>query len=157
RILTVAAVAVVPRVPLPASAQSGSAEIRDYTVDLSVRSDGTLHVSEDIVYDFGGEAHHGIERRILVKTPYDQRNDVERVFPVSNISVSTRGDTPDGLSVREEGNEKILRIGDPDRTITGAHEYLISYDVDDAMQSFDDHDELYWNAIGPGWQVPILH
>ena len=41
-----------------------------------------------------------------------------------------------------------LRIGDPDRTVTGRQVYDIDYTVDGALNAFDDHDELYWNAIG---------
>ncbi len=43
----------------------------------------------------------------------------------------------------------------PDRTITGRHGYTIVYRVEGALNGFADHDELYWNAIGTQWQVPI--
>ncbi|HTN78046.1 MAG TPA: DUF2207 domain-containing protein, partial [Acidimicrobiales bacterium] len=40
---------------------------------------------------------------------------------------------------------------------TGQHTYTISYDVAGALNHFDDHDELFWNAIGTEWDVPIEH
>ena len=55
-----------------------------------------------------------------------------------------------------EGTYLRLRIGDPDPTITGQHTYTISYTVRGAISPFSDHDELYWDAIGNQWQVPIL-
>jgi len=45
-------------------------------------------------------------------------------------------------------------IGDPDVYITGVHRYTISYRVEGAFNSFDDHDELFWNAASD-WTVPI--
>jgi hypothetical protein len=44
----------------------------------------------------------------------------------------------------------------PDATITGSHVYKISYTVENGIGSnYQDHDEIYWNATGNEWQVPI--
>ena len=48
-----------------------------------------------------------------------------------------------------------MRIGDPNRTITGVHTYDISYTVKGALLPFADHDELNWDVIGHEWSVPI--
>src|SRR5690606_13912499 len=40
-------------------------------------------------------------------------------------------------------------------TITGEHEYVIRYRVEGALNGFEGHDELYWNATGNDWSVPI--
>jgi hypothetical protein len=59
------------------------------------------------------------------------------------------------IEVREstEGALRNIKIGDPDRTITGLHRYVISYDVEGAMTRYRDHDELYWNTLGSQWTV----
>jgi len=58
--------------------------------------------------------------------------------------------------VSTEGGTTRIRIGDPDiDTVTGRHTYTIRYTVRGALNAFDDHDELYWNAVGEGWDVPI--
>jgi uncharacterized membrane protein len=57
--------------------------------------------------------------------------------------------------VEEEGDDLRIRIGDPDRTITGAHTYEITYRVRGAFNAFDDHDELVWDVIGTEWPVTI--
>ena len=39
--------------------------------------------------------------------------------------------------------------------MSGRQQYVITYTVDGALNAFEDHDELYWNAVGAGWGVPI--
>ena len=51
----------------------------------------------------------------------------------------------------EEGDDLDIKIGDPDRTITGEHTYEITYRVRGAYNAFEDHDELYWNVVGNEW------
>ena len=48
-----------------------------------------------------------------------------------------------------------IRVGDADIEITGRHTYELTYTVEDALNGFRDHDELYWNAIGTEWSAPI--
>ena len=49
-----------------------------------------------------------------------------------------------------------VKIGDPDRTIFGNHLYEITYTVKNGIASnYSDHDEIYWNVTGSGWEVPI--
>jgi hypothetical protein len=54
-----------------------------------------------------------------------------------------------------DGDNTKIRIGDPDRTITGAHTYVITYRISGVLNHFADHDELFFNVIGSGWTVPI--
>jgi uncharacterized membrane protein YgcG len=39
--------------------------------------------------------------------------------------------------------------------VKGDHRYVIAYDVDGALNRFEGHDELYWNAVGHDWKVPV--
>ncbi len=48
-----------------------------------------------------------------------------------------------------------IRVGDPDRTVSGPQTYVLTYHVEGALNAFDDYDELYWDAIGTEWTVPI--
>jgi uncharacterized protein (TIGR04222 family) len=77
------------------------------------------------------------------------------VYPIDLVSVTTSPDTPDDVETSEENGNFVIRIGDPDRTITGRHTYTIVYRVRGAMNGFEDHQELYWNAIGTDWEQPI--
>jgi uncharacterized protein (TIGR04222 family) len=146
----IALVAVVVRAG-PAGSQTGEA-IRHYDVNVTVERSGDLRVVERIDYDFGDNAHHGIERAIPVRFHYDGKFD--RLEPISDVAVTASPGTPADIKVTS-GARSVIRIGDPNRTITGLHTYNLSYRVRGALNSFPDHDELYWNAIGDEWVVPI--
>ena len=151
RSLFVAAVLLV-LLAVPAGAQSAPEVIHDYTVEIRILPDGDLGITETIDYDFGSELHHGIFRTIPTRFPYDDTH--ERVFPVEDVTVES-ATAPADVEVSEDGGVTTIRVGDPDREITGLHTYVLRYRVEGALNAFPDHDELYWNAIGDEWQAPI--
>jgi hypothetical protein len=136
----------------PAVAVPGES-IRSYDVKLTVLADGGLRVSETVEYDFGANERHGIFRDVPTRVPYDQRDD--RVYRLHDVEVASPTGAPSDVERNESGGVTTLRIGDPDRTVSGRQVYDIDYTVDGALNAFDDHDELYWNAIGDRWDVPI--
>ncbi len=135
----------------PAAAAAGDERITSYDVTATVGTDGVLGVVETIAYDFGTHQRHGIYRTIPVRYPYDET--YERVLKVDDIKVSS--DAPDDVKTSNEGNDLVVRIGDENVTVSGPHTYTISYQVRGALNAFDDHIELGWNAIGSSWSVPI--
>jgi uncharacterized membrane protein YgcG len=136
----------------PARAQTAE-QILDYTVDLQIEAAGTLLVTEQIAYDFATEERHGIVRDVPVRFRYDDRYD--RVYRLEVLGVWTSAQTPGEYTLEDVDNKLRIRIGDPDQTITGQHDYRIVYRVQGALNGFADHDELYWNAIDTDWEVPI--
>ncbi len=139
----------------PASADVGE-HIADYHSDVTIEPDGTIEVHETIVYDFGVVPKHGIFRDIPVRTDQSGKDGYDRVYPLTVVSVSGSADTPAQYTVEDYGDDdQRIKIGDPDRTITGEHTYDIVYRVRGAMNAFADHDELVWNAVGADWSVPI--
>ncbi|MFH1549319.1 MAG: DUF2207 domain-containing protein, partial [Planctomycetota bacterium] len=54
-----------------------------------------------------------------------------------------------------KGDSVYLKIGDKNRMFSDTQVYVIEYRVQRGVGFFDDHDELYWNAIGDGWPVTI--
>jgi uncharacterized protein (TIGR04222 family) len=145
--------ALVVALAAPTWAQAGGERISSYDVELTVERDGDLSVRERIDYDFGAAERHGIFRIIPVRLAYDERH--ERIYPLEVTAVAGSEGTPDEYKVEDTGNDKRIRIGDPDRTITGRHTYTIDYRVEGTLNGFTDHDELFWNAIGTEWPVPI--
>lgn len=139
--------------PAAAAAQFGNERITGYDVTIIVEPSGVLSVTEVIDYDFGAANRHGIFRNIPVRLHYDDRND--RVYPLKVLSVEGSLGTPDQYEVDDVGGDKQIKIGDPDETITGEHRYTIRYEVRAALNGFAEHDELFWNAIGAEWDVPI--
>ncbi|MGH9225100.1 MAG: DUF2207 domain-containing protein [Acidimicrobiales bacterium] len=149
-VLLVGALGTVP----PAHAQAGET-IRSFAVTLEIQSDGSLRVTERIRYDFGFADRHGILRDIPVRYEYEPDPKFERVLRISDVSVSASAGTPANLKIEDSGRLKRFRIGDPDTTISGVHDYVIAYTVRGALNAFDDHDELFWNATGNEWAAPI--
>jgi hypothetical protein len=149
--VVLAAVALLGAPAAPAYAPVGES-IPSYDTRVEVRPDGTMRVRETITYDFGPQDRHGIFRRLPVRYRYDDTRD--RVYPLSAVSVTMDGrDVP--VEQESEGGYEVLRIGDEDRTVTGAHTYVIDYTVAGALNGFADHAELYWNVTGHEWSVPI--
>ena len=142
---------MAPLLGTAARAQA-SEVIHRYEVILTVLPNGVLAVQERIQYDFGTSPHHGIIREIPDRFHYDDRYD--RAEPISGIKV-TASDASAKTKVSHSGDSTELRIGDPDKTTTGSHLYTISYLVRGSLNGFPDHVELYWNAIGTEWSVPI--
>jgi uncharacterized membrane protein YgcG len=140
---------------VPALAQTSEA-IRSYDVTIEIRTDDSIRVTEVIEYDFGSTQHHGIFRDVPTREAYDDRYD--RVFPLHVESVSATGGASADYEISSEpGGITRIKIGDPDVMTSGVHTYTIVYTADAALNGFPDHDELYWNAIGDQWEVPVDH
>lgn len=134
--------------PFPVYAE----EIKSFYSEIFIGKDGSVSVQEDIEYDFGGELRHGIFREIPYKyqigvKDYNLRMGVAKVTDFNDATYKYK--------VSGESGRVTIKIGDPDKEITGVHEYRIEYFVDGAIVFFKDHDELYWNVTGNEWKVPI--
>jgi uncharacterized membrane protein YgcG len=137
----------------PATAQSAES-IHRYEVAIQIQGDGSIVVRETIDYDFGTAQRHGIFRDIPTTLRYDDARD--RTYPLDVVSVTGSPGTPVQYETEDAGaGTTRIRIGDPDGTIAGRHTYVITYRMSGALNGFPDHDELYWNAIGPDWSAPI--
>jgi len=146
--------AVALGIPPSAGAQGFATESTPrFDVRIDIESDGSIAVAETIVQDFGDVPRHGIFRTIPNRVPYD--DEFDRVYPIELVSVRTSQGTPSDVQTSEEAGHLVIRIGDPDVTITGRHTYSISYVVAGALNDFPTHQELYWNAIGDDWEQPI--
>jgi len=136
----------------PASAQAAE-RIRSFDVDLVIEDGGSIVVTERIDYDFGFTRRHGIVRAIPVRYRYDDRYD--RDTPLDVRSVSASAGAPSDYQKEKKGQYTLLKIGDPDRKISGRYTYTIVYELQGVLNSFADHDELFWNVTGNAWDVPI--
>lgn len=134
----------------------GAESITSFESGITLGSDGAFNVDETITYDFGQEDRHGIFRFIPTNHADDGSSWLrERYIDIEILSVEL-----DGQAVPYEVSENLgkmeLKIGDPDRTITGEHIYEITYRVKGALYYYDNGEvDLYWNVIGDGWEVPI--
>lgn len=128
-------------------------EIRDFTTTITIAKDSSMTVSENITYDFGPFDRHGIYRTI----PFTKTNDQGEKYKldIAGIRVLDSRGVPHQMQLSSTSDEITLKIGDPNKTITGIHTYSITYTVSGAFVQFSDHDELYWNIVGNKWEVPI--
>jgi uncharacterized protein (TIGR04222 family) len=142
-----------------AAAQFGPEQIRDYVVDVRIEPTGLVRVHETIDYDFGVVPKHGIFRDVPVRFDYPPEANHDRVYPIQVESVRASEGTPANYTLESSDIDgvglKRIKIGDPDRTISGQHTYDITYTLRGVLNGFEDHDELNLNAIGPGWTVPV--
>lgn len=128
-------------------------EIKDFRAKIYINKDGTVNIEEKIVYDFGAAERHGIFREIpFIKTNQERK---KFVLEYKDFKVIDEAGKSYHYSLSKSQDKIKLKIGDPDKTISGVRAYLISYRVSGAIGYFSDHDELYWNVTGNDWMVGI--
>jgi hypothetical protein len=125
--------------------------ITSFHSQITINPNSALAIQEHIEVDFGNLSKHGIFRTIPIRYRYDQDHD--RYYNLSVVSV-TNGQTPVAYTTSQQGPDEVIKIGDPNRLISGANTYVISYTVAGAMNAFAEHDELFWNVDGALWPVP---
>ena len=141
---------LIPMTSSPANADEGWV-INSFHSEITVQPDSTLGITEDIRVDFGGLQKHGIFRTIPIQYRYNDTEDRTYEIDVSSV---TDGSNPIPYDAYVDNFDQVIKIGDPDRTISGPQRYVITYSVAGAMNSFGDHDEIFWNVDGDRWPVP---
>jgi uncharacterized protein (TIGR04222 family) len=125
--------------------------ITSFNSDITIASDSTLTIVEDIRVDFGSIQKHGIFRTIPLRYHYDDSNDRFYNLEVRSVTDGTRAQP---YQAYIDGINQVIKIGDPGVVVQGPQRFVITYTVAGAMNSFSDHDELFWNVDGSLWPVP---
>ncbi|HSS61962.1 MAG TPA: DUF2207 domain-containing protein [Candidatus Limnocylindrales bacterium] len=134
----------------PAHADEGWV-ITSFASTISIASDSSLNIREDIRVDFGSQQKHGIFRTIPLRYRYDNTRDRYYELTVNSVTDGSRS-LPYTTSVQSDN--EVIKIGDPNVLVSGTNRYVIVYQVVGAMNAFPDHDELFWNVDGALWPVP---
>ena len=141
---------------LALSAAPASAErILDFEGRIALQTDSDFVVTETLRYDFEGASRHGIYRWIPLQSGRGRAG--RRAISVDVLSVSDEDGRLRPHRETRTGGRLRVRIGSPDRMVTGVQTYVLRYRVHGGVLFFDDHDELYWNFTGTDWEVPIEH
>ncbi len=125
--------------------------ITSFHSDIAVAANSALTIKEDIRVDFGTLQKHGIFRTIPLRYRYDDTRD--RYYALEVLSV-TDGVKPVPHTDSIDNANYVIKIGDPNYLVTGLNRYVITYSVAGVMNSFADHDEVFWNVDGALWPVP---
>ena len=126
--------------------------ITKYDIELKINIDGSLNVTEIILYNFKGDEMHGIFRDIPLD--YETDNNEYRVT-VHDLTITDENSTPYEVSITDD-YAKHLKIGSKDILLTGLNTYIIKYKVDDSINFLKNFDEFYWNATSNHWKSLIL-
>ncbi len=137
--------------PVPRVNAESNYIIDSFKSNIHIQQDGSVEVSEIIDVTFS-ESSHGIYRYIPVV--YRQENGQKEYTEIEVKNVS------DGVNYVEysssyPGSNIEIKIGDPDKLVSGKKRYIINYNVRGVIKSYGDYDELYWNVTGNGWEAPI--
>ncbi len=126
--------------------------INRYHSDIFIHDDSSFIVKETIEVTFH-RPRHGIYRQI----PFKYREDFGHVLktPTRVLSVTDESGRPWRYKVSKKDHWIHIRIGDPKRFVRDRQTYVITYEVENAILFFDEHDELYWNITGNDWKAPI--
>ena len=136
---------------LPTFAQE---RILSYHSDIQIQSDGSLDVREHIkVRAEGNQIRRGITRDL--PTRYKDKYGNNMVVEMHVIDV-LRDDQAEPWFIEHKSNGVRINTGNDDfLPVPAEYTYTLHYRATRQLGFFADHDELYWNAIGTGWDFAI--
>ncbi|MFP4208992.1 MAG: DUF2207 domain-containing protein [Wenzhouxiangella sp.] len=135
-------------------AQAQDERILDYHSDIEIHADGAMTVSERITVR---SAQRNIRRGIYRDFPTRYRDRLgNRVIVDFDVVEVLRDGRPEPWFTETRPNGVRVNTGNDD-LLPGAGEYTftIRYRTNRQLGFFDDHDELYWNVTGLGWDFVI--
>lgn len=139
-----------------ASAATGE-RVVSWITTYDVKADGTARVTEQLTWQFAsGQDAHGIKRQIITRQGYDPQPDKYRTYNLDDVSVESPTGAPTDVQRTESGANTVLRIGDPDTTVSGTQKYTISYTLHGIVnKQSDGTTEFNMNVIGTQVGIPI--
>jgi len=128
------------------TAERGLDTTRSFDVVAEVNPDHSVTITENIVQEFR-TYRHGIERSIPLQTNLGTNL-------MRSLEVSTSPGTPGDVSVMNIADGVLVRIGDPDTTITGAHAYRLRYVLENVVTQVGGRSMVRLDAISD-WDQQI--
>jgi hypothetical protein len=128
--------------------------ILSYDSAISVNADGSMDVTETIeVHAEGTDIRRGIYRDF--PTRYRDRYGNRVVVDFQPLSVQRDGKAEPWFTERKPNGVRLNTGNDDFLRVPADYTYTLRYRTTRQLGFFKDHDELYWNAIGTGWDFPI--
>jgi len=136
---------------LPLAAQE---RIESYDSEIALNADGSLDVTEHIrVRAEGGQIRRGIYRDF--PTRYKDRHGNRVVVDFEVVEVLRDGRSEPWFTESRSNGVRVNTGNDDFLPTPGTFTFTLRYRTTRQLGFFADHDELYWNAIGTGWDFPI--
>jgi hypothetical protein len=126
--------------------------VLEFRSEARVQENTDIEITEKISVNFSHEKH-GIYRTIPYRY-YDQHGFSRSVF-LNILSVENERGENYKFETSHSGGEVTVKIGDPEKAVTGNQTYIIRYRASNILNFFADKAELYFNVNGNSWQVPI--
>ena len=137
--------------------RAGAAEaerILSFDSVVTVHTDSTMIVQETIRFVSAGiSIQHGLYRDFPTTYTNPGRAPVRVAFQV--LGLMRDGATEPWHAVRQTNGIRVYFGSSSADLEPGEHTYVFTYSSDRQLGFFDDHDELFWNATGNGWEFPI--
>jgi uncharacterized membrane protein YgcG len=138
----------------PRLAAAEEERIVSFESRVEVRADGSLAVTETIaVVAAGDKIQRGIYRDF--PTVYDGPYGTRVVVPFRVVSVERDGRKEAYHLEKIERGERVYFGKKSILVEHGPHTYVLRYETSRQLGFFPEHDELYWNVTGNGWNFPI--
>jgi hypothetical protein len=139
---------------VPAAAQDQDERIRSFDSHITVNVDGSMLVKETIAVKSAGQAiRHGIYRDFPTRYKDRLGNRYSVLFDVVGVQLDGYSES---YHTENQSNGVRVYFGSSAYALQpGEHTYEFVYRTDRQLGFFADHDELYWNVTGNGWQFPI--
>jgi uncharacterized membrane protein YgcG len=135
---------------LACSIAAAEEQILDYDIDVQIREDASLDVTEHItVRAEGSQIRRGIYRDF--PTRYRDRYGNRVVVDLQVLEVQRNGKPEPWFTERVSNGVRINTGNDNFLPVPAEHTFTLRYRTTRQLGFFADHDELYWNAIGTGW------
>ena len=128
--------------------------ILSYQSDIEIAADASMRVKETITVRAEGDR---IKRGIYRDFPTTYRDPLgQRYVTGFDIIGATRDGQPEPWHSETLANGVRMYLGDGNVILPpGEYTYQIEYRTTRQLGFFEDHDELYWNVTGNGWEFPI--
>jgi len=153
--LVAAAFAVGLALVAPTAQAAPGDEITRFQVDATVDTAGVFTVTQTIDVAYASPAH-GPYLWFVTRQGYDDSHD--RLITYDNVNVTSPTGAPADLQTTRGTNYIEIRVGNPNVTVLGTQTYVVTYTASGIVNpdvASSNMDEIYWNVIGTGWQIPI--
>lgn len=146
---------LVATLALDGAAVAAQERIRAYDIEVDIRRDGSIDVTERItVRAEGSQIRRGIYRDFPTRYSDRYGNRVRVGLDVLGVE---RNGAPEAWFTERLSNGIRINTGGDDYlpALPGDYTFTLRYRTTRQLGFFDEHDELYWNAIGTGWIFAI--